>query len=378
MVFGTRPEAIKMAPVIKRLKAEPKIFRTIVAVTAQHREMLDQVLQTLQIIPDMDLGLMRPGQTLAGLTAQALSRLESVLHRVKPDMVMVQGDTSTTLAAALAAFYQGKAVGHIEAGLRSFDLANPFPEEANRRMVSMIADWHFAATPRAGRNLLNEGIRQERIFVTGNPVVDIMQEVFNPDFAIKDYLSLDPALTSHVVITAHRRESFGQPLIEICSAVAELAEKFPATGFVFSIHRNPRVRCTVYKILKRIPGNLYLVAPLTYEVFINILARSRLALTDSGGIQEEASALGVKTLILRRVTERPEALEAGARLVPLSQKAIVSAVSKELRLPRVKGKRVLCPFGDGHAADRIAQAVAWAWGRRSRRPRPFIPRTVKR
>ncbi len=374
MVFGTRPEAIKMAPVIKRLKTEPKTFRTIVAVTAQHREMLDQVLQALQIIPDIDLGLMRPGQTLAGLTAQALSRLEGIVKRVKPDLVMVQGDTSTTLAGALAAFYQRVAVGHIEAGLRSFDPANPFPEEANRRMVSMIADWHFAATRRAGQNLLNEGIRKERIFVTGNPVVDVMQEACDPDFEIRDYLRLDPALASYIVITAHRRESFGRPLREICRAVAELAKKNPAMGFIFSIHRNPMVHRTVHEILRRIPKNLYLVAPLSYEVFINILARSRLALTDSGGIQEEASALGVKTLILRRVTERPEALEAGARLVPLSRKAIVDAVSKELRTPLKKGRRFLCPFGDGHAAERIAQAVAWAWGRRSNRPRPFVPR----
>jgi UDP-N-acetylglucosamine 2-epimerase (non-hydrolysing) len=204
-----------------------------------------------------------------------------------------------------------------------------------------------------------------------------MQEVGNPDFEIKDYLKLASAFTSYVVITAHRRESFGRSLIEICSAVAELAEKFPAMGFIFSVHRNPVVRRTVRKILQRIPKNLYLVAPLSYEVFINILAGSRLALTDSGGIQEEASALGVKTLILRRVTERPEALEAGARLVPLSRKAIVSAVSKQLKLPLEKGKQLRCPFGDGRAAERIAQAVAWAWGRRKKRPRPFVPRTRK-
>lgn len=364
-IFGTRPEAIKLAPVIRRLHAEPRRFKTVVAVTGQHREMLDQVLKLMDLRPDADLDLMRPGQTLSALTASALAGCSRLVRRYRPDLVLVQGDTSTTLAGSLAAFYQGVAVGHVEAGLRTYRLDNPFPEEANRRMVSLLAAWHFAATPWAAGNLRAEGVPASRIFVTGNPVVDALRSVQGHQYL---------AARERVVVTAHRRENFGRPLAAICRALLLLARRHPRQEFVFPVHRNPMVRRTVRAVLRRPPANLKLVPPLPYADFIRLLSQARLVVTDSGGIQEEAPVFGVPALVLRRVTERPEALQAGARLLPLETEAIVRAVSAHLRRPLAACRRPgACPFGDGRAAERIVAAIAWIGGMRKHRPRPFKP-----
>ncbi len=372
-IFGTRPEAIKLAPVIARMRQKPDEFKTTVAVTAQHREMLDQVLSLMKIRPDFDLGLMRPGQSLAGITSGALLGCERIVRRVRPHIVLVQGDTSTTLAGALAAFYQHVPVGHVEAGLRTFDMQNPFPEEGNRRMVGLLANWHFAATAWAAGNLRAEGVPNTRIFITGNPVVDALRSVLDPDF---DPRQLGVRLRSKlapVVVTAHRRESFGRPLEEICRALNHLARRHPERDFIFPVHRNPTVRRTVRQILKSPPTNLHCLAPLPYPAFINLLSRAAVVLTDSGGIQEEAPALGVPALVLRKVTERPEALRAGARLVPPGQQAIIRALGAHLRGTNQRGRPGTCPFGDGRAAERITQAVAWACGLRKQRPRSYKP-----
>lgn len=370
-IFGTRPEAIKLAPVITRMRQQPDAFRTTVAVTGQHREMLDQVLSLMKIRPDHDLGLMRAGQSLAGITSGALSGCERIVRRVRPNLVLVQGDTATTLAGALAGFYQHVPVGHVEAGLRTFDLQNPFPEEGNRRMVGLLADWHFAATPGAADNLLNEGVSRKRIFITGNPVVDALQSVLDPDFDPKQLgLKLRSAL-SPVIVTAHRRESFGRPLEEICRALKVLARRHPERDFIFPVHRNPTVRRAVRKVIPAPPGNLHCVAPLPYRAFVNLMSRAAVILTDSGGIQEEAPALGVPALILRQVTERPEALRAGAKLVRPVQQTIVRALGPYLRAGKRRKAPGTCPFGDGRAAERILQAIHWAWGRRPQRPRAF-------
>ncbi len=375
LLFGTRPEAIKLAPVIACLQQAPKQFRATVVVTAQHREMLDQVLDLMRIVPDLDLNLMRPKQTLAGLTAAALRGCEKVLEQCSPDLVVVQGDTATTLAGTMAAFYQKIPVGHVEAGLRTYDHANPFPEEVNRRMVSIMTDWHFAATAHAYHNLLAEGIERSRIFITGNPVVDALDSVLRQDLSgTIAGLGLDPGHERVVVVTAHRRENFGRPLIEICRALYTLARRFPQVHFVFPIHRNPQVRKIVQTLFRGAPGNLHRIAPMAYQPFIQLLSQAELVLTDSGGIQEEAPALGVPVLILREITERPEALAVGARLLPLAQDKIIHAVSKQLLQGPRHLQRRACPFGDGKAAERIVRAIAWIFGRRQQRPRPFRPR----
>ncbi|MEW6516356.1 MAG: UDP-N-acetylglucosamine 2-epimerase (non-hydrolyzing) [candidate division FCPU426 bacterium] len=368
-IFGTRPEAIKLAPVIRRLQADPRRFDTVVAVTAQHREMLDQVLRLMGIRPQIDLDLMRAEQSLPTLTAAALAGCGRALAATKPDLVLVQGDTSSTLAGALAAFYQGVAVGHVEAGLRTYRMDNPFPEEANRRMVSLLATWHFAATPWAAKNLASEGVPSSRVFVTGNPVVDALHSVQGRErWAAREL----------VVVTAHRRENFGRPLAEICRAVLELARLHPRQEFVFPVHRNPNVRRTVRAVLRRPPANLKLVPPQPYADFIRLLAQARLVLTDSGGIQEEAPVFGVPALVVRRVTERPEALQAGARLLPLDREAIVKAAAAELRRPLASRRRTTaCPFGDGRAAERIVAAIEWIGGWRKQPPPPFRPPRMK-
>jgi len=371
-LFGTRPEAIKLAPVITRLRQQPELFQTTVVVTAQHREMLDQVLEVMHITPDIDLNLMQPQQSLAGLTADVLRGCERILDRFQPDLVLVQGDTATTLAATLASFYQRVPVGHIEAGLRTYDHANPFPEEVNRQIVSVMAEWHFAATVLARQNLLAEGIPRTRIFITGNPVVDALYSVLETDFDFLQYgLSFDPYQQRNVVVTAHRRENFGKPLIEICRALKTLARRFSTVAFVFPIHRNPLVRKTVKTLLKDAPENLHCLSPLPYKPFINLLAQAELVLTDSGGIQEEAPALGVPALVLRKVTERPEALTVGARLIPLGRDAIIQTVSRRLERGFKQCKRKVCPFGDGRAAERIARAIAWMFGQQKQRPGNF-------
>ena len=371
-VFGTRPEAIKMAPVVHALQAVPDVFRTTVTVTAQHREMLDQVLETFSLTPQVDLDLMRHNQTLAGLNAQALVGCETLFKKIKPDAVLVQGDTTTTLSAALAAFYLQIPVGHVEAGLRTFDPRNPFPEEINRRMVTTMAQWHFAATRNSYDNLLAEGISKSQIFITGTPVVDAIRSVLQADFDFTSQgMGFDPALKRIVLVTAHRRENFGKPLQAICRALFRLAHFFPDVIFVFPVHPNPMVRKTVNQLLGKAPANLKRITPMDYPAFINLLRHAELVLTDSGGIQEEAPALGVPALILRKKTERPEALKAGARLIALDEDTIVREVSDRLR-KKVRGKaKISCPFGDGRAAARIVDVLLWHFKRKKTRPRDY-------
>lgn len=371
LVLGTRPEAIKLAPVAAGLLADAATFRLTVAATGQHRELLEQTLAAVGLEADVDLRLMRPGQSLSGTLAAALGGLDRVLARRTPDCVLVQGDTTTALAGALAAFHRRIPVGHVEAGLRTHDPANPYPEEANRRLIAGLAAWHFAPTAGAAANLRAEGVPARGIFVTGNPVVDALRAMRRPNFDPGTCgLGLRPGERRRVLVTAHRRESFGRPLREICAAVRAAARRFPDVQFVFPVHPNPQVRLAIRAEIRRRPENLRLIRPLAYDVFLNLLAASALAITDSGGVQEEAAALGVPSVILRRVTERPEVLCCGGCLAPAERAAIAAAVERALSrrfAPRP------CPFGDGRAGERIAEILAWLFGRRKTRPTPYRP-----
>jgi len=365
-VFGTRPEAIKLAPVIHAARRPGSGFAAEIVSTGQHRELLAPMLRWWDLRPDHHLRLMRPGQTLAGVASRAGAGLDRVLDQAEPDMVIVQGDTTTAFAAGLAAFYRKIPVAHVEAGLRTHDLGQPFPEEANRRLLAASAAWHFAATALGRDNLLREGVPGGRIFVTGNPVVDALR-------AVVSRLPRHPQETPPVLITAHRRESFGHGLEAICRAVGRLARAHPDMPFEFPVHPNPEVRRAVDRWLARGLPNLRLLQPLPYPEFIRRLAGARLVLTDSGGIQEEAPALGVAALVMRRVTERPEALAAGCRLVPPEEDAIVRAAERMLRPPRAGIlERPACPFGDGKAAERILAALGWIFGHSRKKPKAFV------
>ncbi|NUP99041.1 MAG: UDP-N-acetylglucosamine 2-epimerase (non-hydrolyzing), partial [Armatimonadetes bacterium] len=322
-IFGTRPEAVKMAPLVKAVEARQDLFRATTVVTAQHREMLDQVLAAFGLTPQFDLDLMRPNQTLPELTARVLTELTPVLLETSPDLVLVQGDTTTVLAAALAAFYQQIPVGHIEAGLRTGDRYNPFPEEINRRLTGRLATLHFAPTDWAARNLLNEGVAAEEIFVTGNTVIDALQSVARQELALPEDLPAE-ALEGRrlVLVTAHRRENLGEPLAQICGAIADIVEAQSDVALVYAMHRNPKVRETVTGLLGGL-DRVHLIEPPEYFTFVGLMREAALILTDSGGIQEEAPALGKPVLVLRRTTERPEGVEAGtARLVGTAREAI--------------------------------------------------------
>lgn len=355
-VFGTRPEAIKLAPVIGKLGADSQ-FQVLVAVTAQHRQMLDQVLETFGLVPDYDLNIMVDRQDLFDITLKSLSGLKGVLEKEKPGLLMVQGDTTTTLAAALSAFYMKIPIAHVEAGLRTFDKYHPFPEEMNRQLTSLLSDLCFAPTEVARQNLLAEGIKPENIFVTGNTVIDALLSI-----ARKDYNFSHPVLRSVdfdsrrvVVVTAHRRENWGEPLKNICSAISQIVDLQSDIEIVFSVHRNPSVRETVREILDE-KERVHLLEPLGYEEFVHLMDGSHLILTDSGGIQEEAPALGKPVLVLRQITERPEAIEAGtARLVGTDARSIVEATHQLLNEPGVYNRmaRAANPYGDGKASDRI-------------------------
>ena len=347
-VFGTRPEAVKLCPVVLALRARPEV-ETRVCVTAQHRQMLDQVLEVFGVTPDADLNLMLPNQTLAGLTARAVAAVDAYLARERPDLILVQGDTTTVFAAALAAFYRQVAVGHVEAGLRTGNKLSPFPEELNRVMTSRIADWHFAPTEGARQNLLAEGVDPARIFVTGNTVIDALQ------LALARMSDGRPL----VLITGHRRESFGAGFESICRAIATLADRFPETAFVYPVHLNPNVREPVFRLLGR-RANVHLIEPLSYLPFVALLDRCTLALTDSGGVQEEAPSLGKPVLVMRDTTERPEAVAAGlARLVGSDAERIVAEVSSLLTDRAAYAAMVgkVNPYGDGHASERIVAAL---------------------
>lgn len=365
-IFGTRPEAIKLAPVIKALRSAPQQFVSRVCVTGQHRELLDPVLRLFTIRPDHDLAVMQPDQSLFELTARVLTGLEAVLAQEKPDWVIVQGDTTTTLAASLAAYYARTAVAHVEAGLRSGDPWQPFPEEFNRRLTDVLSTLHFAPTEGARQNLLAEGISDSRIRVTGNTVIDALLDIAaRPyDFARSPLagLPLDPDASGRrvILVTAHRRESFGAPLRNLCRAIRALAERYPReVEIVFPVHLNPHVQELVRQELGHSP-NIALLPPLDYEPFVHLMKRSTLILTDSGGLQEEAPSLGVPVLVLRQVTERPEGVAAGsARVVGTDPDAVVAAAVRLLEDPQEHAQmaRVQNPYGDGKASQRIIKAL---------------------
>ena len=367
-IFGTRPEAIKMAPVIKALQEYSDRVRLKICVTAQHRAMLDQVLELFDIDPDFDLDIMQEGQDLYHLTASLIKELQLVIEREKPDFVLVHGDTTTTMAASLAAYYGQSLVGHVEAGLRTGDKFRPFPEEINRRVTGVLADLHFAPTEKARENLLQEGVDTSRVFVTGNTVIDALFQVrstIEKDVELqKRIASLFPWLDETrrlVVITGHRRENFGQGMEEICYALADLSRKWPEVDFVYPVHLNPNVLNPVNNILRSTGSeNLYLIEPLDYLSFVFLLLKCDVVLTDSGGIQEEAPALGKPVVVMRETTERPEAVEAGTVcLAGSSRDLIVKNVSKLLSDKEyyLTMSRALNPYGDGQAAPRIVEKV---------------------
>ena len=361
-VFGTRPEAIKMAPVVKELEKYPGKLKSVVCVTAQHRQMLDQVLDLFCITPDYDLNIMKEGQTLAGLTAAIFTRLDEVVQSVQPDLVLVQGDTTTVMAASLVAFYHQVKVGHVEAGLRTQDKWAPFPEEINRRIASVVADFNFAPTARSRENLLREGFADSTIFVTGNPVIDALMMTADMPYSFEQPvhpLQGIPWEKRILMVTAHRRENFGVPLESICLALREIAAHFPDTHIVWPVHLNPRVQEPAHRLLDGVT-NITLLPPLDYLPLVQLMKRSYLILTDSGGIQEEAPGLGKPVLVLRDVTERPEAVDAGTvRLAGTDQQRIVNEVTCLLEDPAVYRQmaQALNPYGDGRAAWRIAQIL---------------------
>jgi UDP-N-acetylglucosamine 2-epimerase (non-hydrolysing) len=363
VVIGTRPEAIKMAPVVLAARAMTGLSCRL-CTTAQHRELLDQVLAIFGLTPDEDLDLMTPGQTLAGLTARAIERLDAVFARARPDLILVQGDTTTVLCAALTAFYQRIPIAHVEAGLRTGDLSAPWPEEANRALTARLADLHFAPTEGARQNLLRENIPAERILITGNTGIDAL-------FWVKSRLEAGSSLLAKserrtVLITSHRREAFGQPFENVCHAIADLAGRFPDVDFVYPVHPNPNVLTPVRFILgntadpRLAARNVHLIEPLHYTAFVRAMDQCTLILTDSGGVQEEAPSLGKPVLVLREVTERPEAVEAGTvRVVGTNRSLIVEEATRLLTDPAAyrEMSRAHNPYGDGRAAGRIVRAV---------------------
>jgi UDP-N-acetylglucosamine 2-epimerase (non-hydrolysing) len=369
LVFGTRPEAIKMAPLYHALR-ESSDFQTTVCVTAQHRQMLDQVLKVFEVIPDIDLDLMKPGQDLFDVTASVLLGMRDVFRQHRPDVVLVHGDTTTTLATAMAAFYAGVPVGHVEAGLRTHDVYAPFPEEFNRQVASRVTRWHFAPTSFSKQNLLAEHVPDEKVTVTGNTVIDALLWVLDriesnsdrraaiADF-LNDRLSFDWRDTRFVLITGHRRENFGDGFLQICEGIKELAKRYPTVHFVYPVHLNPNVQQPVKEILEGL-GNVHLIDPLDYEPFVLLLKHSYIVLTDSGGIQEEAPSLGKPVLVMRDVTERPEAIDAGTvRLVGANRERIVKNICELLDNEDSyrSMSRAHNPYGDGKACARIIDVL---------------------
>ncbi len=363
-IFGTRPEAVKMAPVVQELENRPGI-ESIVCVTAQHREMLDQVLNLFHITPQIDLNLMRPNQTLAELTANIFMSLDPVLEQVNPDWILVQGDTTTVMAAALNAFYRRIHIGHVEAGLRTHDKWAPFPEEINRKIAGVVADLHFAPTTFSKKNLLNEGIAERIIKVTGNTVIDALRQIIKEPMPaeIHEFLEKKQILNKKkqlIVITAHRRENFGEPIREICKAIKTIAEEnADSLELVYPVHLNPNIQQPVHELLDGVP-NVTLFKPIEYLPLIQLMKNAKLVLTDSGGIQEEATGLGIPTLVLREVTERPEGVEAGVlKLVGTNCSTIVKETT--LLLTDQNHYNAMAhaanPYGDGHAAERIVNEI---------------------
>lgn len=367
VIMGTRPEAIKLAPVLTELRRRSNTLRSTFIATAQHREMLDQVLSIFALRPDIDLNLMQHDQSLADLTARLLHTLDQTFNDIRPDLLVVQGDTTSSFAAALAAFYRKIPVAHVEAGLRSGDKFDPFPEELNRRATSLLTEFHFAPTPLARRRLLNEGLPAEKILVTGNTVVDALHRMASVPNTLTSSALAQLPLTDHRVlfVTSHRRESWGRPLEEICSALIELVTAFPDVAVVYPVHPNPNVRTTVHARLAN-HDRIFLCEPFDYVTTLHLIRLSYLVLTDSGGIQEEAPTFKKPVLVLRHTTERPEACMAGmAKIVGTSRGAIVAEASRLLSDPVAYRamSRGPNPFGDGNASTRIADALErWALG----------------
>ena len=369
VVFGTRPEAIKMAPLCHALLSD-KDIEVKICVTAQHREMLDQVLEIFELTPDVDLNLMKKGQDLFDITSEVLLNMKKVLIEYKPDMVLVHGDTTTSMATSLACFYLGIMVGHVEAGLRTYDLNAPFPEEFNRRLTGLISNIHYAPTKISENNLIKEGVDKDKIYVTGNTVIDSLFWVLNkidsnPEVRtnvnklLNEHLLFDWKHSKYILITAHRRENFGDGFINICNAIAALASENSDVHFIYPVHLNPNVQDPVTLILSKF-DNVHLIPPLDYEPFVYLLNHSYLVLTDSGGIQEEAPSLGKPVLVMRDVTERPEAVEAKTvKLVGANQEAITSNIDELLKNTKTykKMSQAHNPYGDGNASVKIVNHI---------------------
>jgi UDP-N-acetylglucosamine 2-epimerase (non-hydrolysing) len=380
-IFGTRPEAIKVAPVIKKLSVEKKYFEVKVCITAQHRYLLDQVLDLFSINSDYDLNIMEENQTLSDITTKTLIKLDNVLKKEKPDLVLVHGDTTTTLASTLASFYHKIPVGHIESGLRTYDKFNPYPEEMNRLLVDMMANLHFAPTLRAKKCLIKENINPKNIFITGNTVIDALNFVLKKkhifsNYILKQLFNKKKLLNKYriILLTAHRRENFGIPIKNICYAVNEIVKNYPDVLFIYPVHPNPNITQPVKKIL----GNterVYLTQPLDYFDLVNVMNKSYFILTDSGGLQEEAPSLGKPVLVLRRLTERPEGIIAGTvRLAGVEKSNIVKLVSLLLTDKKEYNKmsKAINPYGDGKASERITESIKYYFGFTTKRPADFM------
>jgi UDP-N-acetylglucosamine 2-epimerase (non-hydrolysing) len=374
-VFGTRPEAIKMAPLVQELSRREGI-ESLLCVTAQHREMLDSVLEIFHLKPDYDLNIMEPRQTLTTITAKALLGMEKVIEEAKPDLILVHGDTTTTFAGALAAFYHQVPIGHVEAGLRTWDRYSPFPEEMNRTMVGDMAALHFSPTESNAQNLRREAVMGE-IFVTGNTAIDAMQTTVQKDFSFSEPLlnTLDFTGRRIVVVTCHRRENYGEPMQNIMHAIRRMVETHPDVEVVYPVHLSPVVRECAFGILGDVE-RVHLIDPLDVEQMHNLMARCYMVMTDSGGLQEEAPAMGKPVLVMRKETERPEAVAAGtARLAGVTEESVYDAAAELLEDPEAYAKmaKAVNPYGDGHACRRIADAICWHFQLQTEKPEDFRP-----
>ncbi|HYF84407.1 MAG TPA: UDP-N-acetylglucosamine 2-epimerase (non-hydrolyzing) [Clostridia bacterium] len=375
-IFGTRPEAIKMAPLVKALKADSR-FESYVCVTAQHRDMLDQVLDIFDIQPDFDLDIMKDRQTLTDITVNALAGLEKVIKELQPDIILVHGDTTTTFVGSLAAFYNKVQIGHVEAGLRTFNKYSPYPEEMNRKLTGAMADIHFSPTATSKENLLREGVKEESIYVTGNTAIDALKTTVNKSFEFytEELKKLDYDKKRILMVTAHRRENLGEPLENICRALKTIAETHEDVEIVYAVHKNPAVRETVFGILDNMPG-VHLLDPLDVDEMHNLMARCFMVLTDSGGLQEEAPSLGKPVLVLRTETERPEAIEFGTlKLAGVDEKNILELTETLLTDEKeyLKMANAVNPYGDGHASARIIDSLLYHFGVEENRPEDFRP-----